>query len=274
MCQWQYPAFGLMLAAVAGCGVGLSPPQPGPPARLVAAAGGAAEPAEAPLPPVVRVAECRWATGKITLDGKLDEPAWKSAQPLRHFAVFWQKRKAKTATTARLLWDEKYLYFGADMEDSDVYALVKEHNGETWNDDVFELFFKPAADKNAYYEFQVNAANTPLEVFMPSRGSGAYTRFHTTSRLGLESAVLVQGTLNHWQDQDKGWTVEGRIPWSGFLATGGRPQKGARWRFALCRYDYSAEHERPELSSTAPLTGMDFHRYEDYSELTFVGPTE
>jgi hypothetical protein len=28
----------------------------------------------------------------------------------------------------------------------------------------------------------------------------------------------------------------------------------------------------PELSSTAPLTLPDFHRYEDYGELTFVGP--
>ena len=46
---------------------------------------------------------------------------------------------------------------------------------------------------------------------------------------------------------------------------------GDKWRFALCRYDYSVYHERPELSSTAPLTFPDFHRYEDYGELTFVG---
>ena len=30
----------------------------------------------------VRSAECRWASEPITLDGKLDEPAWRSAQVL------------------------------------------------------------------------------------------------------------------------------------------------------------------------------------------------
>ena len=46
---------------------------------------------------------------------------------------------------------------------------------------------------------------------------------------------------------------------------------GAKWRFALCRYDYSATLDNPELSSTAPLTQPSFHRYEDYGALTFVG---
>ncbi len=30
--------------------------------------------------------------------------------------------------------------------------------------------------------------------------------------------------------------------------------------------------DRPELSSTAALTVSDFHRYEDYGELRFIGP--
>jgi hypothetical protein len=222
-------------------------------------------------PPAVRKAECRRATAPIKVDGILDDVAWGRAAVLKDFAVFWQRRGPRTATTARLLWDDRYLYFAAEMEDSDLFALVKEANGMTWEDDVFELFFKPAADKLPYYEFQVNAANTPLELFLPSRGSGGYRRFAPLTRLGMESAVRLQGTLNHWEDKDKGWAVEGRIPWTAFKATGGRPEAGATWRFALCRYDYSAALDRPELSSSAPLTQPDFHRYEDYGELTFVG---
>ncbi len=221
-------------------------------------------------PPAVSKAECRWAKGPIKIDGKLDEPAWQDAQVLKDFAVFWLNRKPKTATTARLLWDDHYLYFAAEMEDADLYADVKERNGITWENDVFELFFKPAADKRLYYEFQVNAANTQLELFFPSRGSGGYRRAAPLTKVGMESAVALDGTLNHWEDQDKGWTVEGRIPWDGFKAAGGKPKAGARWRFALCRYDYSAAFEEPELSSTAPLTQPNFHRYEDYGELTFV----
>ena len=221
-------------------------------------------------PAAVRKAECRWVAGPIKIDGKLDEPAWQNAQMLEDFSVFWLKRKPKTATKARLLWDDQYLYFAAEMEDSDLYADVKERNGITWENDVFELFFKPAADKRLYYEFQVNAANTQLELFFPSRGSGGYRRAAPLTRLGMESAVALDGTLNNWEDQDRGWTVEGRIPWTGFKAAGGKPEAGAKWRFALCRYDYSAAFEEPELSSTAPLTQPSFHRYEDYGELTFV----
>jgi hypothetical protein len=223
-------------------------------------------------PAVVRAAECRWAATQIRIDGKMDDVAWDNAQVLKDFAVFWQKRRPRTATTARLLWDSHYLYFLADMEDTDLYADVKERNGITWENDVFELFFKPATNKLAYYEFQVNAANTQLELFFPSRGSGGYRRFAPITRLGMESAVRLRGTLNKWDDTDKGWMVEGRIPWSAFEATGGKPKPGDKWRFALCRYDYSKDLERPETSSTAPLTVPDFHRYEDYGELTFVGP--
>src|SRR5947207_7526261 len=156
------------------------------------------------------------------------------------------------------------------MEDSDLYASVREKNGQTWYDDVFELFFKPGGEgvkDRHYYEVQVNAANTQLELFLPSRGSGGYQRFAPLTKFGMESAVKLQGTLNDPKDKDQGWTVEGRIPLSAFLASGEKPQPGAKWRFALCRYDYSVAFERVETSSTAPLTQPDFHRYEDYGEL-------
>jgi Carbohydrate family 9 binding domain-like len=222
-------------------------------------------------PPVVRAAECRWASGPIKIDGVLDEAAWEKAAVLKDFAVYWEHRSAKTATKARLLWDDSYLYFAAEMEDSDLYADVTQRNGMTWTNDVFELFFKPSAQKLAYYEFQVNAANTQLELFLPSRGSGGYQRFAPLTKFGMESAVKRNGTLNNPEDKDTGWTVEGRISLTAFLASGDQPRPGAKWRFALCRYDYSVAFERVETSSTAPLSQPDFHRYEDYGELTFVG---
>jgi hypothetical protein len=223
-------------------------------------------------PPAVRKAECRWVSDRIKVDGIIDEVAWDRAEKLSDFAVYWQNRKPKTATTARLLWDREYLYFCAQMEDSDVYADVRERNGMTWTNDVIELFLKPAEDKLAYYEFQVNPLNTQLELFFPSRGAGGYQRFAPLTDLGMESAVRIDGTLNKYDDKDKGWTVEARIPWTAFKATGGRPKAGDKWRFAFCRFDFSAAFDRQELSSTAPLTQPDFHRYEDYGEVTFVGP--
>ncbi|MDQ3625480.1 MAG: carbohydrate-binding family 9-like protein, partial [Verrucomicrobiota bacterium] len=216
------------------------------------------------------VFECRWAGSSPVIDGKLDGAVWRQAQVVESFQSAWlpeDKRKPPTHTAARLLWDREYLYFAAEMEDTDVFANVTEQDGAIWKCDVFELFFKPATDKPGYYEFEVNAANAKLDMFLPSRGAGGYDRHAKERPFHIESAVQVRGTLNDWSDTDKGWTVEGRIPWRDFLPTGGRPAPGEVWQHSLCRYDYSAGLEKPALSTNTPLREPNFHRYEDYVPL-------
>jgi hypothetical protein len=151
-----------------------------------------------------------------------------------------------------------------------LYADVTEHDGQTWDNDVFEAFLKPATDKPAYYEFQVNAANTQFDCFIPRRGHVG--RFRRSHAFGMESAVKLRGTLDDWTDRDQGWSVELKIPWASFGHTGGRPEPGAEWRLALCRYDYDVAREAPELSTCAALTASNFHRHEDYRPLIFAGP--
>jgi glucose/arabinose dehydrogenase len=224
--------------------------------------------------------ECRFTNAPITIDGAADEPAWKNAQTIDNFTLPWlqvKARPAKTATRAKLLWDREHLYFFAEMDDSDLYADVKEHDGQTWDNDVFELFFKPAADKPGYYEFQVSAAGTVMDMFLPRRAAGGYKRFIGDGEFHLETKVKLRGTLNKWSDTDQGWHVEGRIPWRDFVRTGGRPAVGETWTFALCRYDYSVDFEGPELSTCAPLKTLNhpnFHYFEDYAKLKFVGPDQ
>jgi len=235
---------------------------------LVASASAAAAPFEIPTDH-----ECRRATGPIKLDGKADEPAWQQAVVIKSFGAFWAKRPSKTATKARLLWDDEYLYFHAEMEDADLYADERKTNGHLWDNDVFELFFKPSEQSNAYYEFQINPLNAQFHCFMPSRGAGGLRRALSSTEDGkfaLKTAVLLRGTLNNWRDNDTGWSVEGRIPWKDFHRTNGGPKTGDTWRFALCRYDYSKNFDAPDLTSCAPLTLPSFHRYEDYCRLKFV----
>jgi uncharacterized repeat protein (TIGR03806 family) len=219
--------------------------------------------------------ECRWTDAPITITGTGTDPAWKNAQLIDHFYLPWlgeQARAAKTKTRAKLLWDREYLYFFADMEDHDLYATIKEHNGQLWNNDVFELFFQPAGDKPGYYEFQVNAAGAVLDCFFPRRNAGGFERFKNQTTFHVDAKVHLRGTLNDWTDKDDGWSVEGKIPWTDFLKTGGRPERGEKWQFALCRYDYSVDFDGPETSTCAPLTKPSFHQFEDYGTLTFIGP--
>jgi uncharacterized repeat protein (TIGR03806 family) len=230
-------------------------------------------------PPRDREFVCRFAEAPIKIDGLADEEAWKSAETIDYFYQPWKKNqpKARTATKARLLWDREHLYFFAEMEDADLYADIKEHDGLTWENDVFELFFKPADDKPGYYEFQVSAANTVMDMFLPQRGAGGYRRFIGDGEFHVDAKVALKGTLNKWSDKDEGWSVEGKIPWRDFLRTGGRPTVDEKWEFALCRYDYSVDFDGPDLSVCAPLDSSpqaDFHHWEDYATLRFAGPTK
>ena len=230
--------------------------------------------AAAATPQLAAEYDCRWTDGPIKIDGRGDEPAWKQAAVIDHFSLPWLegKPKAKTTTRARLLWDREYLYFLADLEDHDLFADVNEHDGPTWNNDVFELFFKPAADKPGYYEFEINAANTVFDVFIPKQTSEMAGPYVKADTFHVESKVALRGTLNKRTDRDEGWSVEGRIPWRDFLRAGGRPAIDERWKFALCRYDYSIDAQHYELSSSAPLRRPSFHLLEDYATLRFAGP--
>jgi uncharacterized repeat protein (TIGR03806 family) len=247
-------------------------------------AGAPARSAEHPVPepfakPPQTSFECRWTDTPVALDGVADEPAWKHAQPINTFHLPWlgdKARMGRTATTAKLLWDREYLYFHCEMEDSDLFADVKEHDGELWLNDVFELFLRPDAEKTGYYEFQVNAAGTHFDAFYPRYEFGTLGKQSKVGKFHMESKVKLNGTLNTRDDVDTGWSVEGRIPWTDFLRTGGRPAAGEKWKMNLCRYDYHKDWKEPELSCVAPITTRKippfFHQTEDYAALTFVGP--
>lgn len=226
--------------------------------------------------------ECRWAKSAPVIDGKIDEEVWKSAQLIDKFALPWlqeKSRPSRTATRARLLWDREFLYFAANLEDSDLFADITEHDGKTWDNDVFELFFKPSADKQAYYEFQVNAAGTTFDMFIPTKDQGKFdfAKFVKADEFHIDSKVVLKGTLNQRTDKDQGWTVEGKLPWTDFKMTGGAPRESDVWTFALCRYDFSNQFpDGPELSTSAPLksqTSANFHLTQDYAPLKFVGPS-
>jgi len=221
------------------------------------------------LPPV----ECRWADSPIKVDGSADDAAWANAQTITDFRLPWLKDKPQTPrmkSSAKLLWDHDALYFYAEMDDADLSAKVTQHDGTAWEDDVFELFFKPAADKTGYYEFEVNAANTILDMFIPLREKINYPKFASEPPFKLETVVKLRGTLNNPADKDQGWSVEGKIIWRNFLPTGGRPNTNEIWAFALCRGDTNSGPEGNELTTNAPLSVLSFHRHEEYLPLKFI----
>ena len=216
---------------------------------------------------------CKWTAEAPKIDGIGDEGLWNQAVAITNFRLPATGSKPQSSTVAKLLWDRQFLYFLAELEDRDLFANVDEHDGKTWDNDVFEIFLKPSESKDGYYEFQVNATGTQLDMFIPKRKAGAYNDYRSANAFHWQSAVQRVGSLQVRTDRDSGWTVEGRIPWIDLLPTGGRPDIDEVWGIALCRYDYSL-NLAPELSSCAPLSQVDFHRSEDYAKVRFAGPAE
>jgi len=216
--------------------------------------------------------ECRWAETPPVLDGRSDDAVWQKAVVIDNFRQPWAEGApaAKARTSARLLWDREWLYFFAEMEDSDVVAEVREHDGPMWENDVFEIFLRPSLEHAGYYEFEVNPAAAVLDAFFPKAESWRDPKQLHRDKFHLEAKVTVQGTLNSGGDRDRGWTVEGRIPWTDFLPTGGRPAPNETWRVNLARGNDKGDVA--ELSCTAPVTKLSFHRTEEYPPLRFVGP--
>jgi len=212
--------------------------------------------------------ECPRLTGPVTIDGKLDEPAWQKALKVTGFKLHYKPdTPAKTQATVYLAWDDARLYFAAEMEDKDVWADIEERDGELWTQDVVELFIKPREDKFHYYEFEFSPKGVIFDAFWPSRGSVIMSRNAKPWNVDLKAAATVQGTLVNWRDQDQGWTIETSIPLTAFEETCPAPKPGDVWTFTVSKYNFSAYLERRELSSTAR---KGFHEYQDYDLLRFV----
>jgi hypothetical protein len=221
-------------------------------------------------PAATREAECRWVLTAPKIDGKLDDPAWKGAMEIKEFPAYWSHQPSTGSTKAMLVWDNDNLYFAATMTDAELRSFGTKRNDKLWNGDVFELFFKPKDDDPRYYEFQVNPKSVILELAFSKRGED-FDTLAAKPPMGMTAVAVADGSVDQPGDQDRGWTVEGKIPWSICAPTGGRPKAGDVWRFALCRYDYGREGTAPVLTSSAPLTKPSFHRYEDYGRLMFLG---
>ena len=172
-------------------------------------------------------------------------------RPLRQ--LLDEPSQVQPGTFAYLVWDDDALYYAGSMTDTELRSFGTKRNDHLWNGDVFELFLKPSADRPEYYEFQANPRGVVFEAPFPKRGHD-FGGFANAPLLGSKAVVALKGTLDQPGDRDEGWSVEGRIPWSAFAPSGGKPKPGSEWLFAICRYDYGKEGTEPVTMSSAPLT--------------------
>jgi len=212
--------------------------------------------------------------GKITVDGKLDEPSWQKVPRTKRFVDLIHGTETIHDTRTAIMWDDEYLYVGFWVEEPMVRAHFTRRDSPIYQENDVEFFI---AGKDAYYEFEINATNTIYEVFFIweeayERGgfdaerlfrrdlagvavtsfNGVGFRNHPRGMRrgswswdwpGLKTAVFVDGSLNNDGDRDRGWTVELAFPWKGMewqARSDNRslpPRDGDVWRMNMMRFN-------------------------------------
>ncbi|RIV71166.1 carbohydrate-binding family 9-like protein [Flagellimonas aequoris] len=182
----------------------------------------------------------------INVDGMAKEAAWGNAMISDGFMDIEGVTVPTYRTNVRMLWDEEYLYFFAELEEPHVWATLDQRDTVIFYNNDFEIFIDPDGDTHNYYEFEMNALNTVWDLLLvkPYREQGPIV--DSWDILGLKTAVKVNGTLNDPSDVDKGWNVEIAMPWSVLTETSESNEvpKGKFWRinFSRVNWDFQLEN--------------------------------
>lgn len=216
------------------------------------------------------VYDCHRASGSVRIDGRIDQKEWASAVPRTDFSDIRGDGYAepKYLTTLRMMWDDANLYVSAVLEEPDVRAGVTRRDDIVYHDNDFEVFLNPYGDKKLYYELEVNALGTVMDLLMSKPYSEGGTYMMTWDFQGLELAVRVDGTLNRSSDTDRGWSVEMRIPFAALSRGGADPLESRIWRANFSRVEWLAKPE--ENWVWAPTGIVDIHHPLRWGYLRFI----
>jgi len=200
----------------------------------------------------------------ITIDGYISEPAWEKAQWTDYFEDIEGYLKPAPAwrTQVKMLWDEHYFYFAAELEEPHVWAKLTQRDTVIFYDNDFEIFIDPNGDTHEYFEYEINAFGTEWDLLLtkPYRDQGS--AINGFDLHGMKSAVAVHGTINNPNDEDEGWTIEVAIPWSALrdcAHTVLPPQPGQQWRVNFSRVQWRMDIENGGYKKTInPDTGKPY----------------
>jgi hypothetical protein len=187
-----------------------------------------------------------------TIDGRLNDRAWKRATRLADFIQYRTGKRAVDQTEAWVTYDDEALYVGARLHTrvpDKLKAAETARDAAVWQDDCLEVFVDPRHTHTEWYQFVTNSVGSQFDGLMPGGAKGRGTAWNGTWT--VKTAIGKDA-----------WFVEMRLPFRDF---GLRPKPGDSWGFNVCR----------EAPSTGELsfwtdTGGKFTRVRGLADLVFA----
>lgn len=209
-------------------------------------------------------------TGKVVVDGKLDEAVWKRAAVIAPFTPNRGEGRDSEGTEVRAWYDDTALHLGWVCTDQDIEATFTARDSKFWEEEVVEFFIAP--DKlDQYFELQWNPLGGMFDAIIhnelgPDGLSKKFTGDWDFTAKGIRHAVHVDGTVANPHDDDKAWTVEVTVPFADLGVSA--PKPGTVWRGNF--YRFSRGKNNPELQlSWSPTRLPSFHQPSKFGYLEF-----
>ena len=164
------------------------------------------------------------ATGRIEVDGNLDDPAWTQALLVDTFyeTAFGDNRPPSVRTAARLMYDDHFLYVAVECDDpepSRIRAPYVDRDQVFGEQDNFVVFLDPHNDRQTAQEFRVNPRGIQAD--------GIYYDADGNEDFGPDFYYDAAARITA-----RGWTAELRIPLSSLRYPRADPQS---WGLLLWR---------------------------------------
>ncbi len=226
---------------------------------------------------------CHITYDSININGKLTENAWKNTPWSENFVDISGNSNLtpKYNTRMKMMYDNDYLFVGAEISEPHIWATLRSRDDIIYKDNDFEIFIDPDRDGILYYEIEVNALNTIMDLLMtkPYYQGGKYLLSMDIS--GLKSGIYIEGTLNNPSDLDKKWYVEMAIPFKILCKTlknRKTPNTGDIWKINFSRVNWDTKIKnnkyyklnKPEYNWVwSPIGVIDMHRPDKWGYLIF-----
>ena len=148
---------------------------------------------------------------EINIDGVATEEAWSHAEWTDYFIDIEGEKKPTPYfdTRVKMLWDDKFMYFYTEMQESHIWGNLTERDAVIFYNNDFEIFIKPNEVQPTYAEFEINALGTAR-------------------------------TLNDPSDVDESWSIEIAIPIDPIrsIDRGSEIRHGSYWRINFSRVQW------------------------------------